>query len=185
MFACVCINTLISRLSTLGPSFSKFWHERSGMVKDKTYKIGTVQTNSNAFSLPRLCSYHTNLISNLALTLINTKIKLSELQRANNSADEGVSRLSFMIRNLLGSPKFWKATNTLQWSCGPGLEKSFLCQSQFFSGRARVPFFWSHFLSTRSQSCSKTQKLRRKKKEAIFKASFCTHTRMWTSSMKW
>ena len=57
-----------------------------------------------------------------------------------------------------------------------GLEKSFLCLSQNFSGRARVPFFWSHFLSSWSQSCAKTQKFRRKKKkEAIFEASFCAH----------
>ena len=56
-----------------------------------------------------------------------------------------------------------------------GLEKSFLCQSQNFSGQARESFFWSHFLSTWSLSCAKTQKFRRKKKAAIFKASFCTH----------
>ena len=55
---------------------------------------------------------------------------------------------------------FTKVTET-------GLEKSFLCQSQNFSGRARVPFFWSHFLSSWSQSCAKTQKFRRKKKEAV------------------
>ena len=41
---------------------------------------------------------------------------------------------------------------------------------------SRVPFFWSHCLSSWSQSCAKTQKFRRKKKkEAIFEASFCTH----------
>ena len=40
---------------------------------------------------------------------------------------------------------------------------------------SRVPFFWSHFLSSWSQSCAKTQKFRRKKKEAIFEAIFCTH----------
>ena len=55
-----------------------------------------------------------------------------------------------------------------------GLEKSFLCQSQNFSDRARAPFCWSHFLSTCSQSFAKTQNLRRKKK-AIFEASFCNH----------
>ena len=42
----------------------------------------------------------------------------------------------------------------------------FLCQSQIFSGQARVPFFWSNFLSSWSQSCAKTQKLGRKKKRS-------------------
>ena len=41
-----------------------------------------------------------------------------------------------------------------------GLEKSFLCQSQNFSDRARAPFFWSDFLSSWSQSCAQTQKFR-------------------------
>ena len=40
---------------------------------------------------------------------------------------------------------------------------------------SRVPFIWSHFLSSWSQSCAKTQKFRRKKKEAFFEAIFCTH----------
>ena len=31
---------------------------------------------------------------------------------------------------------------------------------------SQVPFFWSHFLSSWSQSCTKTQKLRRKKKRS-------------------
>ena len=39
---------------------------------------------------------------------------------------------------------------------------------------SRVPFFWSHFLSSWSQSCAKTRKFRRKKK-AIFEAILCTH----------
>ena len=45
-----------------------------------------------------------------------------------------------------------------------GLEKSFLCHSQNFSGLTRAPYFWSHFLSSWSQSCGKTQKVRHKKK---------------------
>ena len=68
---------------------------------------------------------------------------------------------------------------------GPGLEKSFLCQSQNFSGRVRVPFFWSHFPSSWSQSCAKTQKFRRKKKKAISLRPASAHTRTQTSSMKW
>ena len=55
----------------------------------------------------------------------------------------------------------------------PGLEKSFLCQSHNLSGRTWVPFFWSHFLSSWSQSCAKTQKLGRKKRLS-FRAAF-TH----------
>ena len=42
----------------------------------------------------------------------------------------------------------------------------------------QAPFFWSHFLSSWSQSCARTQKLRRKekkKKKLIFEGSFCTH----------
>ena len=59
-------------------------------------------------------------------------------------------------------------------SSGPeaftGLEKSFLCKSQNFSGRAWVPFFWSHFLSSWSQSCAKTQlhKFSRKKRTYLW-----------------
>ena len=68
-------------------------------------------------------------------------------------------------------------------SGAPGLEKSFPCQSQNFSGRARVPFFWSQFLSSWSQSCAKTQKFRRKKKKLSLRPA-AAHTRTQTSSMK-
>ena len=64
-----------------------------------------------------------------------------------------------------------------------GLEKSFLCQSQNFLGRARVPFFWSHFLSSWSQSCAKTQKFRRKKEKLSLRPA-SVHNRTQTLSMK-
>ena len=38
-----------------------------------------------------------------------------------------------------------------------------------------MPFFWSHFLLSWSQSCAKTQKFRRKKKEVIFEAGQLLH----------
>ena len=63
--------------------------------------------------------------------------------------------------------------------------KSFLCQSQSFSGRAQAPIFWLHFLSTWSQSCANTTSisLGAKKKPSLRPAS--AHTRTRTSSMKW
>ena len=57
----------------------------------------------------------------------------------------------------------------------PGLEKSFLCQSQNFSGRARVPFSGRIFFHLGRNRAPRPKNLGAKKKEAIFKASFCTH----------
>ena len=48
---------------------------------------------------------------------------------------------------------------------------------------SRVRFFWSHFLSSWSQSCAKTQKFRCKKKKNLSLRPSSAHTRTRTSSM--
>ena len=52
----------------------------------------------------------------------------------------------------------------------------FLCQLQNFSDRAQAPFFWSHFLSTWSQSCAETQNFRRKEKKRRYLWGQLLHT---------
>ena len=65
----------------------------------------------------------------------------------------------------------------------PGLEKSFLCRSQNFSGRTRAPFFWSQFLSSWSQSCAKTSITGPQKRSLSLSRAPFAHTSTRASSM--